>query len=106
MGNMEGKFVIGEKCKINQDPDVVKKCFERAKLTYSNDKHGAYVGMKGELIAMFANDLAIIKMEDGTELKIALDCVTREGVSNLIRKGSGDNWDKKQIKKQETEMKK
>jgi len=99
-------MVIGEKCKISDNKTVVLKCFERAKLTFSDEKHGPYLGKLGELIALFQNDTGLLKMDsDGTELKVALGCVTREGVSNLIRKGSGE-LPPDQASKLESEMKK
>lgn len=103
---MEGKFVIGEKCKVLEKAESVKKCFARSKLTFSEEKHGAYLGKKCEIHALFADGTALVKFDDGNELKWSLDACTRDGVSNLLRKGSDDNWDKKQVKKQENEMKK
>lgn len=103
---MEGKFVIGEKCRVLDSAAAVKKCFARAELVYSEDKHSGFLGQTCEVNALFADGTALVKFDDGSEVKWSLDACTRAGVSNLIRKGSGENWDKQQLRKQEDEMKK
>merc|ERR1711879_48316 len=80
-------------------------CFKRANLTYSAKKHKPYLGKLAEIHALFANNTALVKMEDDVELKLPLDCMNRDGVSNLIRRGADSKWPKEAVKKHEDEMK-